>query len=100
MTWIKGVIKFQKKVIVSKQECYGCCRGDGDQFDIRISQDATENFKIFAETLLHELIHLWMFIIMATIKINITEKEQHIIMKKAVKNALGALQKYYDREVK
>ena len=100
MTKLKGVIKFQKKVIVGKKECYGCCRGDGDRFDIRISQDAADNFEIFSETLIHELIHLWIFILMATVRINITEREQHKIMDKAVKSILRSLKPYYKREIK
>ena len=97
---LKGKIRFQKQVHVEGQDCFGCARSSGNYFDIRISQDATDNLLLFADTLLHELCHLWIFIVVSALKVDITEKQQHRIINKIVPNAANLLQTYCNRRVK
>lgn len=91
---LKGYIKFQKKVMVRGQECYGCARGNKDKFSIRISREAAENSDIFMETVFHELLHLGHFVIMACTRQSWSEREQHQMLDKIMPVVLRELRKH------
>lgn len=91
---LKGYIKFQKKVTVKGDECYGCARGNKDKFSIRISKDATENYDIFAETVFHELLHLGHFVIMACTNQVWSEWQQHQMLDKIMPVVLREIRKH------
>ena len=96
---LTGYIKFQKKVFVGKQECYGSTYGWRNTFGIRISEDASETFSLYAETILHELLHLWVFILAASIGIPLTEKKQHKFIELIVPKVIRGLRKTYKKEL-
>lgn len=91
---IIGRIHFQNKVFVNKQECYGVVKADGNKFKILIAKCAGGGFDLFAETLLHELLHLWVFILMALTDINVSEKRQHKIIGTIMPKAIKGIKKY------
>lgn len=91
---LNGYIKFQNQVKVGKQECYGCTRANKQNWSVRISKDAMENYHIFAETIIHELIHLGYFVIMASTKQNWSEAVQHRMLGKIMPVVLRQLKKY------
>lgn len=97
---LKGKIRFQKQVHVDGDDCYGCARSRGNYFDIRISQDATQNIELFADTLLHEFCHLWIFIVISALKIEISDRQQHRIINKIAPQAAKLIKTYCERRIK
>jgi hypothetical protein len=97
---IKGVIKFQKRVFVGEDECFGVTRANGDHFDIRISEQTSQNLDLYAETVIHELLHLAFNIVAASVKVHIPEKQQHRIINKVVPNTVSSLRRYVERRIK
>jgi hypothetical protein len=91
---LTGYIKFQNKVIVDGQECYGCTRADKQTWDIRISKDALENYNIFTETIMHELLHLGYFVIMASTKQDWSERQQHAMLNKIMPVVMKEFRKH------
>jgi len=91
---IRGELKFQKKIVVHKQECYGKCLVRKNEFQVAISRQAGKTFSIFATTIFHELLHLALFIISASAHINISDRKHHKIIDSIVPRALWALNKY------
>ena len=89
---IIGRIHFQNKVIVEKQECYGVVKATGNRFRILIAKCAGKSYEQFAETLLHEFIHLWIFILTAMTDTQISEARQHKMIKKIMPVALWELE--------
>ena len=73
----KGIIKFQRKVVADKRECYGCVYVNDDKFRVLIAQCAGESFDKFAETIFHELLHLGCFVIAAVTGASTSERKQH-----------------------
>jgi hypothetical protein len=100
MTKVTGEIKFQKKIMSEGKECYGICRGNGQKFGIRVSQEAAENLEIFTETLLHEFFHLSCFIVSGFVKADLSEREHHRIMKPEIERLARKLTKAYERRMK
>lgn len=83
---------FQKTVTVNGQPCYGVVKANENKFKILIAKCAGASYEQFAETLLHELIHLWIFILMALTDTQISEAKQHKIIKKVMPVALWELE--------
>ena len=94
MSKLFGEIKFQKKVIANKKECYGTCRASGDRFRVAISGAAFKSGSLLLETILHELLHLWFYIVTAITKKELSERIQHRVIYKVTAEALIALAKY------
>lgn len=91
---LKGIIKTSKRVIVKNQECYGVAVGHKNTFTIKIDESIfRERPTLFLKVLLHELIHLYFFIIEDYTKshLNLTEGIQHKLMRKPVKDLTKAL---------
>lgn len=81
-TILKGYIKFQNRVRIKSQECYGVTRANGNKWSIRISRESAKDFYLFAETVFHELLHLGFYIVMACSKRQWSETAQHRIISK------------------
>jgi hypothetical protein len=79
---LKGYIKFQNRVKVKSQECYGVTRASGTKWSIRISRESSRDIYLFAETVFHELLHLGFYIVMACSKRQWSETAQHRIISK------------------
>jgi hypothetical protein len=90
---IYGSIKFQNKIQVKKRACLGKCEAWNNRFRIVIAKSAGQTFSIFAETMLHELLHLWVFILMALTNINLSERRQHKIIEKIMPTAIKEIEK-------
>lgn len=79
-----GSIQSRKRLNYNKQECYGITKVNKNKFNILISELAFKNGYLFAETMLHELLHLWFFIIATAFGKEISESEQHAILEPIV----------------
>lgn len=80
-----GSIGVRKRVRVKNEECYGtCCVFKKNTFTIKISETAFDDPVLFAETLLHELLHLWLFIVMKRCNTKMSEQYQHTIVNKII----------------
>lgn len=93
---IRGFIKSQKKIVIDDDECYGCTYAYRNRFSIRIAQETGKDFYLFSDTVLHELMHLWIFILSACRNITITDRQAHKIINKTMPIALKMIRKYYD----
>jgi predicted SprT family Zn-dependent metalloprotease len=85
---IYGQIKFQDKITIKRAACLGACETGGNHFRILISKDARQNVDIFAETILHELCHLWLSVLISMAKLKISDRRQHKIIEAIVPRAL------------
>lgn len=82
---LSGTIKSRKKLQVDNQTCYGVTRGEKDKFSIYISEEALKDGYLFSETILHELLHLWFFILIAALdRDDISEKKQHEVLEQVI----------------
>ncbi len=84
---IKGIIKTVRSITVDGDNCHGLYEGKGKDFIIRINQKIMTNHpNLFLRVLLHEILHLYMFIIDEYThgKLNLTEGIQHKMMGKLV----------------
>jgi len=77
-----GSIRSQKKVKIGKDDCYGLTKANKNRFSIIISERNNGDFYQLSETLLHEFLHLFFFILSAFNKRALSESEQHKIMDK------------------
>lgn len=78
---ISGVIKTSaRKLFVGRQECLGVTRADNNKFSIRISEKENTDVVQFLETLLHELLHLYFFILIGIKNRRISEDKQHEVI--------------------
>lgn len=81
---LSGVIQSRKKLYYGKDACYGITRADKKKFKIYLSDLALKDGYIFSETMLHELLHLWFFIV-STVAIRVpSEEEQHEILEQVI----------------
>lgn len=94
---IRGFIKSQKKIIIDNDECYGCTYAYRNRFSIRIAEETGKDFYLFADTVLHELIHLWIFILSACTNVKITDNQSHRIINKVMPRALKMVREYYHK---
>ena len=82
--FVQGTIKSAQRVRHQNQECYGLMRGWKNKFSIRISDKAIEDGQMYAETVLHELFHLYFWMLIARGVKRLTEKRQHEIIEQAI----------------
>lgn len=81
---LSGVIKSRKRLYYGKSACYGITKANKSKFQIYLSELALKDGYIFSETVLHELLHLWFFII-STVAIKVpSEKEQHEVLEQVI----------------
>ena len=95
---IKGKIHFQKKVYVRRKECYGKCATWGNEFLIAISLVTFRNFDVFAETVLHELLHLGLTTVSLMSKSDISDAHQHKIIGSVMRTLMRGIKKYRVKE--
>lgn len=81
---LSGVIKSRKNLRYGKDVCYGITRANKDKFKIYLSELALKDGYIFSETTLHELLHLWFFIISSYSVRVPSEKEQHEVLEQVI----------------
>lgn len=79
MIKVTGQIKTVKRIRYKNQECDGIAYGDKQNFLIKIVESTLKRDN-FIEVLLHELMHVWFFIVLALYKIDISERKQHKII--------------------
>jgi predicted SprT family Zn-dependent metalloprotease len=100
MTRLTGVIEFVKRVTVGKHICYGATYAEGSNFKIKISRAAGESVECFFETLLHEMIHLALYVLSGVTKVELSDREHHQIIREIMKVALPVVKLSYERKVK
>src|SRR5258706_9728637 len=81
---LSGTIKSRKSLHYGKDVCYGITKANGDKFQIYLSELALKDKYIFSETMLHELLHLWFFIVNTAVLRQVSEDEQHEILDQAI----------------
>ncbi len=85
---LKGIIRTSPRIVVKGEECRGLYEGDNQSFVIRLeSKTMRESPNLFLRVLLHELLHLYMYIVddYTKSKLNLTEGVQHKLMGTLVK---------------
>lgn len=95
---ITGRIRFQKRVQVRRKECYGKCATWGNHFLIAISRVTFCDFSLFAETILHEILHMGLGLIASMSNSDISETNQHKIMQPALRTIMKGIKKYRVKE--
>lgn len=82
---LSGKIQSRKILRYGKDICYGLTRADKDNFRIYISELALKDINTFSETMLHELLHLWFFILNgASDRWDIPEAKQHEVLEEVM----------------
>lgn len=87
MSWqldLNGSFKIVKRVRSKNRECYGLTRVFKNRFKIYITEKVAHGIYDFAETSLHEILHLWFFIVGGRINGNVSERKQHIVIEKVI----------------
>jgi len=97
---LSGTIKSRKRIHYGRQECYGITRANRGKFSIYLSESAMEDGYIFSETILHELLHLWFFIIGSISSKKLSEKEQHEVLEEAIPRILSRTGLILERKVR
>lgn len=91
---LKGTIQaVERRLFDGKKECYGTTQLNKNRFAIKASTIACEDIETFNDTILHELLHLWLFIYAEIINKRITKKRTHRIIEAVTKKALRELRK-------
>lgn len=89
---LSGFIKSLPKVQYGGQECYGLTRANKDKFRIYISEKSMEDSYVWAETILHELLHLYCFILIGSgVKRLSSESKQHEFLEQVIPIILSRL---------
>src|SRR5690349_4260308 len=89
---VNGTIVIRRRVRYRNRECYGITTAKGTQFQIRIAESVYYRPLLFAETLLHELMHLWLFILSGRDKqYLISQRKHHNLIDKTVPLAVSIL---------
>lgn len=92
-----GRIHFQKKVFMKRKECYGKCATWKNRFLIAVSYITFRDFPIFAETVLHELLHLGLVVVASMSNSYINDGHQHKIIASAMPTLMRGIKKYRRR---
>lgn len=91
---LTGTVKLiQRKLFMNGSECYGTTTGHGGKFQIRLSNLSIETVWEFIETTVHELLHLWLFILVSALTFTLSDAASHRIIEETVKTALRALRR-------
>lgn len=98
---LKGIIKLvDRRVIVDGDECYGAAEVEGRRFKIRLSGKTIETADDFLTTLLHELMHLWVFIAMEALGFKMSQAASHRIIDVVIPFAMEQFYREYNRKRK
>lgn len=82
---LSGIIKTSKRPLkVKGQECFGTTTAKGQKFSILLSEKENRDPIQLIETLLHELLHLYFFIIIGITNRRISEEKQHEVIEASV----------------
>ncbi len=93
----KGIIKVTKnRLFVNKQECLGVTKVHRNQFSIKISEQPNKDIVDFMETLLHEMIHLYFFILMNIANKRFADYKQHNVIEASVPFILNKIALEFD----
>lgn len=88
---LKGAIELVDRVRVKGQACWGVTQAHGQTFRIRVARSAIHNGAMFAETLLHEMLHLWIFIVCSAMGKQTSARRHHEIIDAIVPKAIRML---------
>lgn len=97
---LSGVIKSKKRLYYGKDACYGITRANKNKFKIYLSELALKDGYMFSETMLHELLHLWFFII-STVAVRVpSEADQHEVLEQVIPIILSRTRLMLERKGK
>lgn len=89
-----GVISVRKRVRIKNGECYGSTKVNlNNSFHIRIAESAFKDRYIFADVMLHELMHLWLSFLQDHSFEEVTENNHHQVIEPLVKKSIRSLKK-------
>ncbi len=98
---VHGFINIIKQRIFHRgDECLGTCAVNGRRFNIRVSLKSAGEPDDFIDTLIHELMHLWLYILMAAYQFKLSEAAQHRIIEKAAPVTVKLLKREIRRKVR
>ncbi len=98
---IKGDIKLiNRRIFVNGDECFGTAECEGRRFKIRLSNKAITNGNEFLDTLLHELVHLWIGVGMTALDFKMSDAASHRIIDATVPKVAKVFYKEYKRRRK
>ena len=87
-----GKIEIIDRVRCEGDECWGKCVVEGNRFTINIARKATNDPILYADTMLHELLHLWLFMLEGSNKkFGMSQRKHHALMKIVIPVALNVL---------
>lgn len=91
---VKGVVRLvQRRLFVDGDECYGTAEYMGRRFVVRLSNIGIESVDEFMDTLVHELLHVYLGILMAVFGIKLSDKACHRIIEPTSQNVLRLLKR-------
>ncbi len=89
-----GEIKLiNRRIFSDGDECYGTAIANKNRFHIRLSNIGIETVDDFIDTTLHELLHLWLFILIAALTVTLSDAASHRIIDATVKTAMRCLRR-------
>lgn len=89
--FLQGIIRSVPRLKYGKQECYGLMQGLKNKFVIKISDEAVEEGQVFADTMLHELLHLYFWILKARGVKGLSDPAQHEILEEVLPIVLSRI---------
>ena len=89
-----------RRLLHGRDECYGTTEVNGRRFMIRISTKLANNTDDFADTLLHELLHLFFFVLSGLLKLKISNKVEHQIIERTTKFVMRQVKYELKKKVK
>lgn len=88
----RGTIEFVNRRIFSKRdECYGITQVDGRRFWIKLATPAHDELWELVDTLLHEVMHLFFFVLAAFTDANLSIAAHHRVISRVVPYAIRML---------
>lgn len=86
---IKGEIRLlQRRLFVDGDECYGTADCEGRRFILRLSNIAIETAEEFMDTLLHEMLHLYLGMLMTLLNLRLSDAASHRIIEPTCRYAV------------
>jgi predicted SprT family Zn-dependent metalloprotease len=88
---LKGTIEEVNILYHGNSSCYGLTDTKGNKFKILISKESIDKSELFIEVLLHELLHLWLYIVEAGYNIHLSGRQHHKVIDKVTPYATKEL---------
>ena len=89
-----GVISIRKRVRSRNEECYGSTKVNlNNSFHIRIAESVFKDRYVFADVMLHELMHVWLSFLQDHSFKEVTGYNHHEIIEPLVKKSVAKLKK-------